>query len=41
MAENTPFKEKSTVLHVLMAVFAFVGLALLPAVLQLVKMFSH
>lgn len=40
MAENTAFKEKSSVVHLVLAVLVFLGIALLAPVLQLLKMFT-
>lgn len=40
MANSESFKDQSSVIHIVIAVLAFVGIALLVPVLQLVKLFT-
>ncbi|MFU8784159.1 hypothetical protein [Aliidiomarina sp.] len=40
MANNESFKDQSSVIHLVLAVLAFVGIALLMPVLQLIKLFT-
>ena len=40
MADNENMQEKSTNLHLVIGTLAFVGIALLPAVLAVIQMFT-
>jgi len=40
MANNELFKDQSSVIHLVLAALAFVGIALLTPVLQLIKLFT-